>query len=296
MKNKNIGYLLKEGVRGVFLHGFMSFAAICVTLACLVLIGSFYLVMLNVNNLISELDKQNQIIAFVDDSYTEAQAKSIGTQINRIEAVTTAEFVSNEQAFSSFVNDFDNPDVFDGISSDLLRHRYVITLSSSEAMSEVAAAVEAIPGIAKVNAEQKIAEGFSTTRGILQIVSTVLSAILLIVSLFIISNTVKLAMYDRKDEIAIMKMVGATNGFIRFPFVVEGFFIGVLSAAFAFFAEWGIYNIMCEKIESISGSSSLLSLISFNDVLPVMVITYLATGLLVGIFGSLMSIRKFLNV
>lgn len=296
MKNKNIGYLLKEGIRGVFLHGFMSFAAICVTLACLVLIGSFYLIMLNVNNLISELDKQNQIIAFVDDSYTEAQAKSIGTQINRIEAVTTAEFVSNEQAFSDFVNDFDNPDVFNGISADLLRHRYVITLSSSDAMSEVASSVESIPGIDKVSAEQKIAEGFSTTRGILQIVSTVLSAILLVVSLFIISNTVKLAMYDRKDEIAIMKMVGATNGFIRFPFVIEGFFIGILSSTIAFFAEWGIYNLMCDKIQSIAGSSSLLSLIAFHDVLPIMVSTYLLIGLFVGIFGSLMSIRKFLNV
>ena len=118
---------------------------------------------------------------------------------------------------------------------------------------------------------------------------------LLVVSLFIISNTIKLAMYDRRDEIAIMKMVGATNGFIRLPYVVEGFLIGIFSAAVAFFAEWGLYDLVAAKIQQID-SLQLFAVVPFMDVIWPMVATFGITGLLVGVLGSLMSIRKFLDV
>ena len=128
-----------------------------------------------------------------------------------------------------------------------------------------------------------------------QIVSIALIAVLLVVSLFIISNTVKLAMYDRKDEIAIMKMVGATNRFIQFPFVVQGFVIGFISAAVAFGVEWLMYDVLVMQINQVD-SMQLFQFVSFTDVLWVMVATYAVSGLFVGIFGSLMSIRKFLDV
>ena len=126
-------------------------------------------------------------------------------------------------------------------------------------------------------------------------VSTAIIAILLVVSLFIIANTVKLSFYDRKDEIAIMKMVGATNGFIRIPFVIEGAIIGIVSAALGFFVEWGIYNALAMKITELD-TLQLFNPIPFADVLSTMVVVYLTAGLFVGIFGSLMSIRKFLDV
>ena len=295
MKNKNIGYLMKEGVRGIFLHGFMTFAAICVTVACLIIVGSFSLIMQNLDHMVLELEQQNQVLVYIDDSYTEAEAKSVGSEINLIPNVAQAEYVSRQEALDKFVEEQDDPAMFSGLGSDTLRSRFVVTLENSELMEQTVAELEAIQGVAKVNAHLEIANGFTTIRNVLQLVSTAIIVVLLVVSLFIISNTVKLALYDRKDEIAIMKMVGATNGFIRIPFVIEGAIIGIVSAAAAFFAEWGLYDVLGARISQID-TLQLFSAIPFRDVLGVMVAVYVAAGLFVGIFGSLMSIRKFLDV
>lgn len=294
-KNNNFGYLLKEGIRGIFLHGFMSFAAICVTVACMIIMGSFSLIMQNLDHMVLELDRQNQVLVYIEDSYTEAEAKSVGSSINMIPNVSKAEFVSREQALDNFVQEQEDPDMFAGLGADTLRHRFVVTLENSEKMEKTKMDLEAIQGVSKVNAHLEIANGFTTVRNVLQVVSTAVIAILLVVSLFIISNTVKLSFYDRKDEIAIMKMVGATNSFIRFPFLIEGAIIGIISAAFGFFIEWGIYNALAMKIAELD-TLQLFSAIPFADVLSTMVAVYLAAGLFVGIFGSLMSIRKFLDV
>ena len=295
MKNKNIGYLMKEGVRGIFLHGFMTFAAICVTVACLIIVGSFSLIMQNLDHMVLELEQQNQVLVYIDDSYTEAEAKSVGSEINLIPNVAQAEYVSRQEALDQFVEEQDDPAMFSGLGSDTLRSRFVVTLENGELMEQTVAELEAIQGVAKVNAHLEIANGFTTIRNVLQLVSTAIIVVLLVVSLFIISNTVKLALYDRKDEIAIMKMVGATNGFIRIPFVIEGAIIGIVSAAAAFFAEWGLYDVLGARISQID-TLQLFSAIPFRDVLGVMVAVYVAAGLFVGIFGSLMSIRKFLDV
>ena len=295
MKNKNIGYLMKEGVRGIFLHGFMTFAAICVTVACLIIVGSFSLIMQNLDHMVLELEQQNQVLVYIDDSYTEAEAKSVGSEINLIPNVAQAEYVSRQEALDQFVEEQDDPAMFSGLGSDTLRSRFVVTLENSELMEQTVAELEAIQGVAKVNAHLEIANGFTTIRNVLQLVSTAIIVVLLVVSLFIISNTVKLALYDRKDEIAIMKMVGATNGFIRIPFVIEGAIIGIVSAAAAFFAEWGLYDVLGARISQID-TLQLFSAIPFRDVRGVMVAVYVAAGLFVGIFGSLMSIRKFLDV
>ena len=155
--------------------------------------------------------------------------------------------------------------------------------------------LQAIPGVAKTNAAFELAEGFTTIQQVLHMVSYAVIAVLLVVSLLIISNTVKLAMYDRKDEIAIMKMVGATNGFIRLPFVVEGFTLGMLGAALAFGLEWVMYNQMMEKIGAVD-ALQLFSFVPFEELLIPMVAVFGAAGLFVGIVGSWTSIRKFMNV
>ena len=295
VKNKNYGYLAKEGIRGVFLHGFMSFAAICVTVACLIIMGSFSLIMQNLDHMVLELEQQNQILVYVDDTLNEAQAKSIGSRINLIENVLDQEFVSKNQALTNFVAEQEDPEMFAGLKPDTLRHRFVVTLQDSEQMKDTVDKLEALDGVAKVNAHLEVANGFTTVRDVLQFVSTAIILVLLVVSLFIIANTVKLALYDRKDEIAIMKMVGATNGFIRIPFIIEGSIIGLVSAAVAFFAEWGIYNMLTNKIAEID-TLRLFSSIPFEEVLGTMVLAFVGAGLLVGVFGSLMSIRKFLDV
>lgn len=295
MKNKNAGYLIKEGIRGIFLHGLMSFATICVIVACLIIMGSFSVITLNLDHMVAELQRQNQVLVYIDDSLNEAEAKSIGSQINLIPNVSNAVFESNRVVLEHFIEEQEDPETFSGLEADTFRHRFIVTLENSDLMEKTQADLEAIRNVAKVNAHLEIAEGFTTVRNVLRLVSTVIIFVLLIVSLFIISNTVKLAIYDRKDEIAIMKMVGATNGFIRVPFVIEGSIIGILSAGVAFFAEWGLYNVITDKIAELD-TYQLFTGIPFSDVLGIMIAAYVAAGLFVGVFGSLMSIRKFMDV
>lgn len=295
MKKNNIGYLLREGIRGIFLHGFMSFAAIWVTVACLLIMGTFGLVLYNLNEMIVELEQENEMLVYIDETYSEAEAKSVGSQINQIANVHNAQFVSREQAVENFVDEMQDEDLFDGLDPSTFRDRFVITLEDNSKMRETEAAIRSIEGVADVSVHYEIQEGFQTVQRILNIASVIIIAVLLAVSMLIISNTVKLAMYDRKEEIAIMKMVGATNGFIRWPFVVEGFILGILASAIAFFLEWGLYNLLQTQISMVD-SLDLITVVPFVEVIEIVAIGYAVVGFLVGVLGSLLSIRKFLKV
>ena len=295
MKSNNFGYLLKEGVRGIFLHGFMSFAAVCVTVACLIIIGSFSMLLYNLNIMVAEVEQDAEILVYIDENYTEAEAKSVGSKINMIENVHQATFVSRQQALEEFVAKQGNEAAFQGIQADVLRDRFIVTLEDNNRMKETVPMIEAVSGVDEVNAPYRVAEAFATVQHILRIVSAAVIILLLVVSLLIISNTVKLAMYDRRDEIAIMKMVGATNAFIRFPFVVEGFLLGMFGAAMAFFLEWGLYNALVSWIGKVD-ALNLLQFVPFAELLWPMMGTFGAAGLFVGIFGSFTTIRRFLDV
>ena len=295
MKSNNFGYLLKEGIRGIFLHGFMSFAAVCVTVACLVIIGSFSVLLYNLNIMVAEVEQDAEILVYIDETYTEAEAKSVGSRINMIDNVYQATFVSRQEALEEFVAKQGDESAFDGLQADVLQDRFIVVLEDNSKMRETVPMIEAVDGVAEVNAPYQVAEALGTVQHILRIVSAAVIILLLVVSLLIISNTVKLAMYDRRDEIDIMKMVGATNGFIRFPFVIEGFLLGIFGAAVAFFLEWGLYNGMVNWIGTVD-SLNLLDFVPFTDLLWPMVATFGAAGLFVGIFGSFASIRKFLDV
>lgn len=295
MKKNNIGYLLREGVRGVFLHGFMSFAAIWVTVACLLIMGTFGLVLFNLNEMILELEKENEVMVYIDEDYSESEAKSVGSQINMITNVHKAEFVSREEALENFLDQMGNESVFDGLASDTLRDRFVVSMEDNSKMKETCKEIEQIEGVAEISAHYEISEGFQTIQRVLNIASAIIITVLFVVSMLIISNTVKLAMYDRKDEIGIMKMVGATNGFIRWPFVVEGFILGFLAAVIAFFMQWGLYNLLDTRITA-ADSLNLIHLVPFIDVIEIVAVCYAVVGFVVGVFGSVLSIRKFLKV
>ncbi len=295
MKLNNIGYLLKEGFRSIFQHGFMSFAAICVTVACLIIVGSFSALAYNLDIMVQDLNKTSEILVYIDSSLSDAEARSIGTKINLLDNVLEAKFVSREEALQSFVSDHDNDSAFSGVQPQDLRHRYVVTLEDNTKMQQTADLLLQLPGVDKINAAYELAEGFTTIQSVLHIVSVAVIAVLLVVSLLIISNTVKLAMYDRRDEIAIMKMVGATNGFIRLPFVVEGFSLGMIGAILAFGLEWLGYDAMLNKISSVD-ALQLFNFVPFQELLLPMVATFTAAGMFVGIVGSWTSIRKFMDV
>ncbi len=295
MKINNIGYLTREGIRSIFLHGLMSFASVCVTVACLIIVGSFSTLMYNLNIMVEDLNQTNQVIAYVDSALTDAEAKSVGTKINMISNIQQATYVSREEALQNFVNDHGNDDAFLGLDPSNFRHRFVVVLEDNALMETTVETLKQVPGVVNIDAEYELAEGFTTISSVLHLASFAVIAVLLVVSLLIISNTVKLAMYDRKDEIAIMKMVGATNGFIRFPFVVEGFLLGIVGAAIAFGLEWAMYDTMVSKIAQVD-ALGLFSFVPFADLLVPMVATFAAAGLFVGIVGSLTAISKFLDV
>ncbi len=295
MKKNNIGYLLREGIRGVFLHGFMSFAAIWVTVASLLIMGTFALVLFNLNEMITDLERDNQVLVYIEEDYSTAEAKSVGSQINMITNVHSAQFVSREQALSDFVAEQGDEEMFGGLESSTFRDRFVVSMEDNSLMRQTCGEIEKIEGVSDITAHYEIQEGFQTIQNILNIASLIIIAVLFVVSMLIISNTVKLAMYDRKDEIAIMKMVGATNGFIRWPFVVEGFILGITASVVAFFLQWGLYNFLEAQIVSVD-TLQLFSMVPFMEVIELVAIAYAAVGFIVGVFGSVLSIRKFLKV
>ena len=294
MRLNNIGYLLKEGFKGIFTHGFMSFAAVCVTVACLVIVGSFSILAYNLDIMVEDLNKTSEILVYVDSTLSDAEARSIGTKINTLDNILQSTFVSREEALEDFIDDHQGDSAFSGVQAEDLRHRFVVVLEDNTKMEQTDNHLKQIPGVAKTSAAYELAEGFSTIQNVIHIVSIAVIAILLVVSLLIISNTVKLAMYDRKDEIAIMKMVGATNSFIRLPFQVEGFTLGMIGAVLAFGLDWIMYDSLIQKIAEVD-SLQLFSFVQFQELLIPMVATFGAAGLFVGIVGSWTSIRKFMN-
>ena len=295
MKLNNLGYLLKEGFRGIFLHGFMSFAAICVTVACLVIVGSFSILAYNLDIMVEELNKTSEILVYVDSELSDADARSIGTKINLLENVQQSTFISREEALEDFIADHDGDSAFSGVQASDLRHRYKVVLENNTLMKQTDEQLKSLPGVAKTSAAYELAEGFSTIQDVLHMVSVAVIAVLLVVSLLIISNTVKLAMYDRKDEIAIMKMVGATNAFIRLPFQVEGFTLGMVGSVLAFGLEWVGYDYLIQRIGAVD-SLQLFSFVSFQELLIPMIVVFGGAGVFVGLVGSGTAIRKFMDV
>ena len=295
MRLNNLGYLLKEGIKGIFTHGFMSFAAVCVTVACLVIVGSFSILAYNLDEMVQDLNRTSEILVYVDSELSDAEARSIGTKINLLDNVLQSTFVSREEALQNFIEDHDNDSAFSGVQASDLRHRYVVVLEDNLLMKQTDEQLKQLPGVAATAAAYEMAEGFTTIQNVLQIVSAGVIAVLLVVSLLIISNTVKLAMYDRRDEIAIMKMVGATNGFIRLPFIVEGFSLGMMGAVLAFGLEWVGYDALVQKVSGVD-SLQLFTWVPFHELLIPMAIVFAGAGMFVGIVGSWTSIRKFMDV
>ena len=294
---KNFGYLFKEGIRGIFKHGFMSFAAVCVTVACLLIVGVFSSLIYNLILIVDDLNKTNEVIAYVDENLNENEANSISTKLRDIEGIYSARFVTRAEALEEFKKSYNDDKALNGVDPSYLQDRFNIVLEENVDLDAIIADLEEVPGIAEVNADKKLAEGFATLQNILNIVSVAVILILLAVSLLIISNTVKIAMYDRKEEIAIMKMVGATNGFIRTPFVVEGFTLGILGAALAFGLEWLLYDAMMSSLIKADTLHFLAnSFVPFTQILTPMAIVFGLAGLFVGVVGSWFSIRKFMDV
>ena len=295
MKLNRYGYLIGEGFRNIFTHGFMSFASVTIIIACLIVMGSFTLLDININQIIEDIGNQNQILAYVDESMTAQEATAqIQTKLESLDNVASVSFVSRAEARKTFLEKYDES-YMEGLDEEVFRHRFVIQLVDLSKMDDTTAAIEGVDGIVKVNAPTAFADKFISVRNVVSIVSLVLIAILGFVSLFIMSNTIKLATYGRREEIAIMKMVGASNSFIRCPFVVEGLVLGIVGGGLAFLAQWGLYKALETKVES-SLAISYINIVPFTQVWAIVLGAFLAVGVLVGAVGGVIAIRNYLKV
>lgn len=292
---KSFGYLLKEGIKGIFSHGFMSFAAVVVTVACLLIVGSFSVLMYNVNILVEDLNKTNEVLVIIDEELSLAEARQVETKVRLLDNIHEAVFKTREDALKEFKEAHQNDPAFNGVVPEDLRHRVVVTLVDNSKMDETVSQLQRVSGVAKITAAYELAEGFSTLQRVLQIVTLVVMVLLGLVSCVIIANTVKLAMMDRKDEIGIMKMVGATNWFIRVPFIIQSLTLGMVGAVIAFGLEWLLYDLLIGHIVSLD-SLQMFRFVPFVELLLPMIGVFGAAGLFVGILGSWTSIQKFMNV
>lgn len=295
MKHNRFGYFLKEGIHSIVSHGFMSFASVFVIVACLIIMGCFALLTLNVDSIIDDLEQENQMVAFVDERYSESDAIAIKGRVENVPNVKEVVFITNEQAMVSFLEQYEDSSLLDNLDASVLRHRYVVYLKDLSRMEETQNALLEVDGIVKVNAHLGIAEGFANVKNIITAVSVVLVAILFVISLFIMANTIRLTTISRREEIAVMKMVGATNSFIRQPFLIEGLILGIMGALIAFVIQWGVYSFVVNKIAEMS-SIAFIETIPFSVVAIPMLLVFLTISVIVGALGSTSAIKNYLKV
>ena len=289
-----IGYYIREGVDSIFNHGLISVTTICVIIACLLIMGSFASVALNVNQIIGNLEDQVSLLCFVDEKWTEEEARSIERQITELENVSSAVFVTRAEALDSFLAQQEDSPLFSEVEPEILRDRYLVYLKDISLMAGTQSRLKDIPGIAQVNAHLGIAQGMVSVRRIVNVVSIVMIALLLVVSTFIMANTLRLAAFTRRSEVAIVRMIGATNRFIRGPFNVEGMILGLTGSLIAYLAQWLVYVAVTSRIAA--SSLSFLEIIPFPVLALPMLACFLAIGLLVAIFGSRIAIRNYMRI
>ena len=273
-----------EGFRSIFTHGLMSFAAVCMIVCCLLIMGSFTLVAVNAQHNFEDLEAENQFTAYIEDTLTQDQARGLQDDIEAIPNVARAEFVTKEEAQAEFEADYEGNPLFEGLPSDVYRDRFHIYLDDISQLAQTEEAVGQVAGVAWTKSAPEIAEGFTVIRNIAGAVALILVVILLAVSLFIIANTIKLATFNRREEIAIMKMCGATNAFVRWPFIFEGLILGLVGALLAFFLQWGVYVLVGNAISG-SDTIGLIRTLPFQPMALRVLGVFILTGFVVGAGG-----------
>ena len=293
---RRFGYYWKEGFRNIFKHGFMSIAAVLIMVACLILTGTVTLIAYNIDLSITELQQSNEIVVWIDEDLTTREARALGSEFNRIDNIATIEFVDRDEALEDYRQQLgEDADILEDYGSDNnpLRNSFVFTMKDPSLAEDTIAQIEAVEGTDDVRADEAVISKLMQIQRVFNIVALAMVVGLAVISIFIISNTVKLAMFARREEISIQKIVGATNWFIRWPFVIEGMVLGLLAGGLAFLAQWGLYT---ELHGIVSGVIPYFQIVPFESVRWLVLGVYCGAGVLFGIGGSVTSIRKFMNV
>ncbi|MBR2079673.1 MAG: permease-like cell division protein FtsX [Clostridia bacterium] len=291
----NPNYLTKMGARNLIANKSMSFSSISVLTACLLLIGISVVILLNIQTLVKDVEKQNVVVAFVKEGITDEQVQKVGTDLSSIPNVLAADFVSKEEGYEEQLKEFGvEKDLFDDVIENPLPHSYRISVSNLEEFSITLQQIEAVENVDSVRESQELVNQISVIQKSVTAICMIVVIVLAFVSMFIISNTIRITMVSRKIDIQVMKSVGATNTFICWPFMIEGIIIGFISGMISL----GL-TILFQEFEGES-LSSLLELfgstaISITDHLPLLIATYLLSGVLISSMGSVFSIRKYLK-
>jgi len=272
----------------------MSFASICIIVAFLVIMGSFILLAVNINSLVGELESENIVLAYVHENLSENDARALQPILLAIPNVSEVRFISREEAMESFIGRYDDTDRYADVDSTWFRHRYAVYVYDVALIAETQQALRYIREIATVNANLTIASGLVTLRTVVSWISIIIVTILLVISLFIMQNTIKLATFERREEIAIMKMVGATNSFIRWPFIFEGFILGLLGSLIAYGVTWSLYGLASRSVIEFAGFFQLVPLAS-NISVPIFLL-FTGIGFGVGVGGSGIALNRYLKV
>ena len=291
-------YCLKQGIRSMIHNGMFSLASIGTIAASLFLLGLFFFVTMNVRFVVKEAEQNVGVTVLFDEGITEEQMQVIGDAIRGRGEVANVVFISAEEAWETYKKDHLNAELAATFGEDNPLENsasFKVFLKEVAMQDNLVQFIESLDGVRKVNALEGVAESLGGINQIITVISVSIILILIAVAIFLIRMTVSMGISVRKEEISIMHIIGATDFFIRFPFVVEGLILGLIGGGLAFLAEWGLYQLLTEKLMT-GLIGNLVTIIPFNVLFLPMLCVYLLIGIVVGVFGSSIAIRKFLKV
>ena len=293
MKGASLKYLTKEGFRNVWVNRLMSLASITVLMACLVIIGLGAMIFFNMDSLLDTIERQNVVMVYVEDTATDEQTSQLGIDIQMLENVADSEFVPKEDAFQAQLEAMgDDAVLLEGLKENPLPDAYKVVISDLTQFRTTVDSIKNMEFVDTVRENGDVADKLiSIRRGVSAVIIGMVS-LLFIVSLFIISNTIRITMFSRKLEISIMKAVGATNWFIRWPFMIEGMLLGIIAGLVSFGVLAGLYQGMVYIFKDIL---AIFTPVAFGGYAGYILLIFMAIGIFTGSFGSLISMGKYLK-
>lgn len=299
MRISTFFYTLKQGIINIFRNKWFSLASVATISACLLLFGIFYAIVVNFNNIVRTAEQGVSVTVFFEDNLSEAKIQEIGKMIEKRTEVSKIVYVSAEEAWESFREEYFGEEYSAGFTENPLENssNYEIYLSDVALQGSLVSFLESVEGVRQVNRSEVTASTLSGMNVLIVYVSIGIIAILLAVSVFLISNTVMIGIQVRKEEINIMKYIGATDFFVRAPFVVEGIIIGAIGAGVPLGIIYVVYNTVVEfVVERFEMLSSLLNFIPIDEIFVTLVPVSLGIGIGIGFLGSFTTVRKHLRV
>ena len=299
MKYNIFTYLIGEGFKNILKNKKSTAASLMIMCATMIIFGVFFMVGENVNHFVREVESAQGIQVFINTDATDEQIKEIGEKISSLDGVNTTTFVSKEEGLDQLKERFKEKEyLLDTYKeNNILPDSYVVTLTDLNLSSQVQEQIMQFDNIKRITSRDETVTTLINLANGIRIITGVILMLLIVISIFIIANTIKLTVHARRKEISIMKYVGATNNFIRWPFIVEGIIIGILAGIISMTIIGGAYGFVADKIVN-SGFMQItnMSLVSFSDMFNLILIIYLLLGIGIGVLGSTISMRKYLKV